>query len=169
MSDLTAAPLAGPTLDLEPLRVEHAEELAPLLADPALHEFIGGEPETLAGLRARYIRQAVGRSPDGAQRWLNWVMRVRADRAPVGTVQATVTDDGLRAVAEVAWVVASAHQSKGHAKEGAATVASWLRGQAAVTIVAHIHPSHVASQGVARAIGLAPTDTLVDGELRWEG
>lgn len=31
-----------------------------------------------------------------------------------------------------------------------------------------IHPRHDASSRVARAIGLAPTDVVIDGELRWE-
>lgn len=33
---------------------------------------------------------------------------------------------------------------------------------------AHIHPEHEASMAVARSVGLAPTDALVDGETRWE-
>ncbi len=45
---------------------------------------------------------------------------------------------------------------------------AWLREQRA-GIVAHIHPDHQASAAVARAVGLAPTSTLEDGELRWEG
>ena len=35
--------------------------------------------------------------------------------------------------------------------------------------VADVHPAHTASQRVAAAIGLAPTDELVDGEVRWAG
>jgi hypothetical protein len=58
-------------LALEPLRPEHARELAPVLDDPALHTFTGGEPASEAELYARYVRQAEGRSPDGTQGWLN--------------------------------------------------------------------------------------------------
>jgi hypothetical protein len=36
-------------LDLEPLAVAHAAELAPLLDDPSLHEFTGGAPLSAAG------------------------------------------------------------------------------------------------------------------------
>lgn len=43
--------LAGPRLDLEPLRVEHAKEMAPLLDEPGLHVFTGGEPASLPELR----------------------------------------------------------------------------------------------------------------------
>ena len=77
-------------LVLEPLRPDHAHELAPVLDDRALHAFIGGEPATETELSARFVRQAEGQSPDGIQGWLNWVARDRATSAPVGTVQATI-------------------------------------------------------------------------------
>ena len=32
---------------------------------------------------------------------------------------------------------------------------------------AYIHPDHRASAGVARALGLSPTGTVVNGEIRW--
>src|SRR5947199_4579863 len=50
-------------LDLEPLAVAHAAELAPLLDDAALHEFTGGTPLSEAALTARYTRLAARRSP----------------------------------------------------------------------------------------------------------
>ena len=52
-------------LELEPLTVEHAAELAPVLDDAALHEFTGGAPLAPAALAARYARLAERRSPDG--------------------------------------------------------------------------------------------------------
>jgi RimJ/RimL family protein N-acetyltransferase len=155
-------------LDLEPLRPDHADEMAPLLDDAGLHAFIGGEPASLDDLRARYTRQAVGHSPDGTQRWLNWVVRLRDGGAPVGTTQATVTEPDGVVTAEVAWVVASAHQGRGYAVESARAMVEWLREQRVEVVVAHVHPEHQASMGVARAIGLAPTDVVVDGEVRWE-
>lgn len=36
-------------LDLLPLHVEHAEEMAAVLSDPALYAFIGGTPDTPLG------------------------------------------------------------------------------------------------------------------------
>ena len=44
-----------------------------------------------------------------------------------------------------------------------------LRARGVERALAHIHPHHVASQRIARHLGLAPTDTVVDGEVRWEG
>jgi hypothetical protein len=38
-------------LVLEPLRIEHAEPMAIVLADPQLHTFIGGAPATARQLR----------------------------------------------------------------------------------------------------------------------
>ena len=163
-----APPLAGRRLDLEPLRVGDAEELAPLLDDVGLHAFTGGAPATVAELRDRYRRQVPGRSPDGSQRWLNWVLRRREDGQAVGTVQATVADDHEGLAAEVAWVVATPHQGRGYAREAAGSVVAWLRGQGVATIVAHVHPDHRASQGVARAVGLTATEVVVDGEVRWQ-
>ena len=72
-------------LVLEPLRVAHAEEMAGVLADPALHRFTGGIPASVEELRERCARQAAGRSPDGRQRRLNGVVRHGA--AAVGYVQ----------------------------------------------------------------------------------
>lgn len=40
-------------IDLLPLRVEQAEEMAGVLSDPALHDFIGGAPDTSTELRSR--------------------------------------------------------------------------------------------------------------------
>ena len=87
----------------------------------------------------------------------------------MGTVQATVSEEEHGLAAEVAWVVATPHQGRGYAREAAETVVAWLRRQGVATIVAHVHPDHRASQGVARAVGLGPTGTVVDGEVRWQG
>lgn len=88
---LVAQGLSGPRLDLEPLHVEHAREMTPLLDDLGLHTFVGGQPANLPQLQERDRRQAAGSSVDGLQRWLNWILRRRDDGQAVGTVQATVT------------------------------------------------------------------------------
>lgn len=163
-----AAPIDSHRLRLEPLRVDHADLLAPVLDDPALHEFTGGGPATVPQLRDRFARQVVGHSPSGEEGWLNWVAHRTDSGAPVGTMQATVTLEQGRKVAEVAWVVATAHQRRGYATEAAAAMVAWLRGQGVESFRAHVHPDHVASAAVARSLGLRPTDVRVDGEVRWE-
>jgi RimJ/RimL family protein N-acetyltransferase len=171
---MESAPLLNPPslesarLVLEPLRVQHADELAPVLHDPALHEFTGGMPATLPELRARFERQAHGRSPDGRDRWLNWVVRERATGHAVGTVQATVTTSAGAVIAQLAWVIATSHQRQGFAKEAAGAVGAWLLGQGVDYLEAHIHAQHEASMAVARSLGLRPTSASVDGERVWQ-
>ena len=158
-----AAGLAASRLVLEPLRLEHEAELAPGLADLGLHAFTGGEPDSPPELHARIARQVRGRSPDGRDVWMNWVLR--DGREVVGTVQATIRPDG---VAEVAWVVFTAFQGRGYAREAAAALVEWLLASGrAHAVVAHIHPDHAASAAVARAAGLAPTADRHDGEVVW--
>ncbi|MGW8765362.1 GNAT family N-acetyltransferase [Streptomyces sp. NPDC055815] len=152
-------------LDLVPLAVAHADEMAGVLADPALHAFIGGAPLTGPELRARYERLVAG-SPDPAVLWCNWVVRVRAEDRLAGTVQATVTEGGR--TAEVAWVIGTDWQGRGIAREAAGALVGLLLDEGVRTVVAHVHPDHAASAAVARAAGLTPTDELQDGEVRWE-
>ncbi|MCX5557929.1 GNAT family N-acetyltransferase [Streptomyces sp. NBC_00038] len=151
-------------LNLLPLRVEHAEEMAQVLSDPALHTFIGGAPATPADLRLRYERLVVG-SPDPAVTWWNWVIQLREGACLVGTVQATVTGE----VAEIAWVLGTPWQGRGIAVEAAEGLVGWLSQEPRIrTVIAHIHPGHRASAAVAAAAGLTPTDRYQDGEVRWE-
>jgi RimJ/RimL family protein N-acetyltransferase len=166
--------LATDRLRLEPLRVDHADEMVAVLADPALYTFTGGEPPTLDGLRERYGLQARGQSPDGTEVWHNWIVRVAGDDgAPgvepggsaIGFVQATVTDGGR--AADVAWVVGVPWQGLGYATEAAIAMVDWLVVHGVRTVTAHVHPDHEASAGVARRLGFAPTERIEDGEVVW--
>lgn len=149
-------------LDLLPLRVEHADEMAAVLADPALHTFTGGAPLSRDALLARYERLVAG-SPDPAQRWLNWVIFLRDEDCLAGTVQATITDQA----AEIAWVVGTPWQGRGIASEAARGLVDWLATQPVRKVVAHVHPGNHASASVAASAGLAATDERQDGEVRW--
>lgn len=162
-----AVPLQTLRLTLEPLRADHAEEMTPLLADPGLYGFTGGQPPTLEELRAQYERQATGRSPDGAQAWLNWIVRRRDDGQAVGFVQAAVAPDPPPVTAVLAWVLAARFQGQGYAREAVSGLVGWLDGVGVRRLAAYIHPAHTASMGVARALGLEPTAERVDSEVVW--
>ncbi|MEV6269463.1 GNAT family N-acetyltransferase [Kribbella sp. NPDC051936] len=152
--------IATDRLTLRPLRVEYAEPMVEVLSDPALYTFTGGEPPSVAELEARYRRQLAGPGrPD--EQWLNWV--IEYDDALVGYVQATVTDG----TAEIAWVIGTAWQGRGLAKEAAQGLVTWLRAHGIGRIVAHVHPDHGASAAIAAATGLERTDVLEDGEYLW--
>ncbi|MEU1689949.1 GNAT family N-acetyltransferase [Micromonospora sp. NPDC005707] len=155
-------------LDLLPLGVEHAAEMAGVLGDPALHAFIGGAPADPAALRERYERLVAG-SPDPAVSWCNWVIRLRDEACLVGTVQATVTGPVHERVAEIAWVVGTPWQGRGIATEAARGLVAWLGRHEVRTVIAHIHPEHRASAAVATGAGLSATDVVHEGEIRWTG
>jgi RimJ/RimL family protein N-acetyltransferase len=160
--------IATERLLLTPLRPEDADGLVEVLADPRLHQFIGGRPAALDELRARYTRLAAGSSrPDEVRR--NWAVRRRAHRQPVGTVQATLIrhDEGRPWTAQVAWVIGVAWQRQGFASEAARALVGWLGRHGVGDVVAHIHPEHVASMGVAARAGFRPTHEEVDGERVW--
>ena len=163
-----AEPLDTARLRLEPLRAGHAAEAFPLFDDERLHTWIGGSPDSAEELERRYRRQSAGRSSDGTQGWLNWMLRRRSDGRLVGTVQATLLRPAAgRLTAELAWIVGTEHQGNGYAREAAAAMRAWLVERGVDTFLAHVHPDHEASAAVARALGLTPTDTVVDGEVRW--
>ncbi|MGA8116662.1 MAG: GNAT family N-acetyltransferase [Actinocatenispora sp.] len=166
MTTLAAHLISTGRLDLVPLVVEHADEMAVVLSDPALHTYIGGAPDTARALRSRYQRMTVG-SLDPAVSWLNWVIRLRDEDCLTGTVQATVGPSGDDLIAEIAWVVGTPWQGRGIATEAAQGLVGWLGQQPVRTVIAHIHPDHGASSAVATAAGLTPTAEWHDGEVRW--
>lgn len=166
VNKLRAEAINTERLDLLPLRVGHAEEMATVLSDPALHTFIGGTPSTTQDLRSRYQRMLAG-SPDPAISWLNWVIQLRDEACLTGTVQATISLTEHGTIAELAWVVGTAWQGRGIATEATQGLVAWLSQQPVHTVIAHIHPEHHASAAVATASGLTPTDEWHDGEIQW--
>jgi len=163
-----AEPIRTQRLLLEPLTAGHAAEMTQVLADPALYTFTGGEPPTERELTDRYEVQSAGQSPDGDAGWLNWVVRETATGRVTGYVQATVVDE-QGWVADVAWVIGLEHQGRGLATEAAGAMVGWLAEHGVVDVRAHIHPGNAASDAVAGRLGLTPTGTVVDDEVRWSG
>jgi aminoglycoside 2'-N-acetyltransferase I len=169
---MTTPTLRTSRLVLTPLSPDDAEEMAAVLADPALYAFTGGEPADVPATRARFERLAVGRSADDAEEWHNWIARLASTGAAVGSVQATVTrvPDAVglpRRRAAIAWVIGVAWQGNGFATEAAIELVRWLASTGASTIEAYIQAGHAASEAVAARAGLTVTDELMDGERIW--
>jgi RimJ/RimL family protein N-acetyltransferase len=177
----SAADLQTRRLRLAAVRETDAEEMAVVLSDPRLHEFIGGGPLGVFELRAQYRRWLAG-SGNPAEIWLNWVVRLRETSEAVGTVQATVTladpagsagaggsavTTGPARAAEVAWVIGTPWQGRGYAAEAAGALVAWLTSAGVGDVTACIHPRHRASEGVAERAGFALTTGMVDGERVW--
>ena len=158
--------ITTPRLDLVPLTAADADDLFPLLDDPALGRFTGETPPAdVDVVRAGFAKWETRRSPDGAELWLNWVVRRRGDRRAIGYVQATVGAGD----AAIAWTIGTAFQRQGFATEAGRALIAWLRDTLGVPlIVGSVHPGNIASQTAAHRIGLRPTDRRHEGEVVWE-
>src|SRR5262245_9844409 len=139
MNPVAADAISTERLDLLPLRVEHAQEMATVLSDPVLHTFIGGSPDSPEALRSRYQRLVDG-SPQPVVTCFNWVIQLRGEACLVGTLQATIGPNGSGVVAEIAWVVGTPWQGRGIATEATQGLVAWLSRQQVQAIIAHIHP-----------------------------
>jgi len=152
-------------LRLDPVTPDDADDMVAVLGDDRMFEFTGGTPPSIEQLRHRYEQLTSGWSPDGQERWCNWVVRLRQRDVPVGVLQVTVVDDGTRA--SVAWEVGVTWQGRGIASQGSIAIVDWLIDAGVETIEAYVHPDHDASAGVAANAGLLLTDEVVDGERVW--
>ena len=113
------SPIESATMRLEPLAAVHAEEMFLPMSAAAIYDYIpGGPPASVAALRERYTRLERGRSADGVERWLNWIVRLRSG-ACAGFVQATIHPS---AMADFAFVFAPEHWGRGVAFEACSAV-----------------------------------------------
>ena len=164
MAIVPPATITASRLTLVPVDASHAAAMFPVLYDPELYTYTGGEPhkseeEVEAWFRALESRQ----SPDGRQQWLTWVLELAPRQEAIGYVQATITEDA----ADIAWLVGLDWQRQGYASEAASALVSWLLANGIRDLRAYMHPEHRASQGVAKAAGLSPTGKTMDGEEVW--
>lgn len=151
-------------LYLKPVNREHALAMHPILADPALYRFTGGTPPRDAGWVERWFSGLESRkSPDSTQDWLTWIVFLNRQKIPIGYVQATVTGEE----ADIAWLIGTAWQGQGYAKEAVGLMVAKLAERRVQRLTAHIHPDHCASQRVAAAVGLERTGVSHDGEDVW--
>ena len=112
-------PIESATLRLEPLVAAHADEMFHPLSAGAIYDYMPGQPPvSVSALRERYVQLEKGRSADGCQRWLNWI--VRLDSGPcAGFVQATIHEG---CTADFAFVFAPEHWGRGVAFEACEAV-----------------------------------------------
>lgn len=96
-----------------------------VLADPRVHTFLpSSPPQDVEALRERFTRLESRRSPDGQEKWLNWVAVRRPDGPALGTVQATVRP--LGAEADVAYVFHPSAWGQGYAAEALRALLDFL-------------------------------------------
>jgi len=142
---------AGP-LRLEPQVAGHAPEMFEVLRDPAIYEFENQPPNSLEWLERRYQQLETRRSPDGSERWLNWVIRLPSGRL-AGYVQATVL---LESTAFIAYELASRFWRRGIGSVAVATVLQELVSTYEVhTCIAVFKTRNFRSEALLRHLGFA--------------
>jgi ribosomal-protein-alanine N-acetyltransferase len=150
--------LRTPRLLLEPQRAAHAEEMFRVLRDPAIYRYENQPPPSELWLRDRYAQLEDRRSPDGRERWLNWVLRL-PPHGLIGYVQATI-HPGRRAA--IGYEMGSAWWGRGLAREAVEAMLRELADSYGVDQVYAIHK--VANERSARLLqrlGFAPAQAPV--------
>jgi [ribosomal protein S5]-alanine N-acetyltransferase len=100
-----------------------------LLCDPKIYRYENQPPISLDWLRSRFAKLESRRSPDGREKWLNWVIRLESGEA-AGYVQATVHEDGHAAIA---YVLGSRFWDRGIGRRAVSSLLDILRKEHAAT------------------------------------
>jgi RimJ/RimL family protein N-acetyltransferase len=96
--------LEGPRVRLEPLRMEHAEELFEAVRDPDIWTWLSFPPPAKVEETAAYIRSALDEQIRGEH--LPWLTRRRNDGKAIGTTRFAHIDRVNRSV-EIGWTMLS--------------------------------------------------------------
>lgn len=146
--------LRAGALVLEPQVAAHAAEMFGVLSDPAIYEFENAAPESEQWLARRFARLESRRSPDGAQVWLNWVIRLESGEV-AGYVQATLAQDGC---AHIAYELGSRFWRRGIATAAVeAMLAEVATTYSAPLAVAIVKACNHRSLGFLRSVGFSAT------------
>jgi len=138
---------------LEPQVEAHSAAMFEVLSDPAIYEFEGVPPPSLEKLAAGYRRKETRISPDGREKWLNWVVRLPNNEL-AGYVQATVLESGGSLVG---YEFASKYWRQGI---GSASINAMLdelaQSYAVHTFVAVLKSANFRSMGLLHHLGFEP-------------
>lgn len=149
-------------LVLEPQVAAHAAEMFDVLSDPAIYEFENSPPESASWLAERFAKLESRVSPEGAEQWLNWVIRLPTG-ALAGYVQATVTGDRK---AHIAYELGCRFWRQGI---GSAVVSAMLRELLATYGVcvfeATLKEGNYRSFALLRSLGFERADLSDDDEI----
>jgi RimJ/RimL family protein N-acetyltransferase len=124
-----------------------------VLSDPAIYEFENAPPVTENWLTKRYERLESRGSDDGAEQWLNWVIRL-PDGKLAGYVQATVLPDHT---SYLAYELNSLYWRQGIGSSAVGAVLQELQEQYGVQVlVAVLKAKNYRSEGLLRKLGFDP-------------
>lgn len=121
-----------------------------VLSDPAIYEFEGRPPPSLAALSEGYRRSESRVSRDGLGKLLNWIVRLPSNEL-AGYVQATVLESGA---AYVGYEFSKKHWGRGIGSASVQAVLEELVQSYGVhTVVAVLKPVNVRSMGLLGRLG----------------
>lgn len=153
------------TLRLEPLVAAHADEMFAPMSAAAIYDYMPAQPPlSVAALHQRYLQLEQGRSADGRERWLNWIVRLRSQQC-AGFVQATIYS---RLSADFAFVFAPEHWGRGVAFEACQAVLPRLAIDFGVGVLfATVDPRNTHSIRLLGRLGFfnVPPETYPHGEV----
>lgn len=150
---------------LEPLVAAHARGMFEVLSDPRIYEFENEPPSSEAWLQQRYSLLESRCSSDGAEKWLNWVVRLPGGEL-AGYVQATVLPSGASCVA---YELASRHWRRGIGSSAVQAMLDELESAYGVhTFVAVLKAANYRSLGLLRGLGFTPASPQQVAEFEAE-
>ena len=148
-----SSPIESHTLRLEPLAAAHAGEMFEPMSAIAIYDYMPGQPPaSVSALRERYTQLERGRSSDGQQQWLNWIVRLHSGQC-MGFVQATI----YRAKsADFAFAFAPSYWGRSVAFEACRAALPWLVAERGVTaFFATVDPRNARSRGLLVRLGFS--------------
>ncbi len=150
-------------LRIERLRADHAPTLVGPLQDEDIYTWIPEDAPTLTALQARYDFLEAGRSPDGEERWLNWVAFLRDSSNPVGTFQVTLPRNGI---GSFAYIVFPPFWRQGYAREMAVCILEHIfEVYEASTLFAEIDTRNMPSIKLVESLGLTRGETTRNADF----
>lgn len=147
----------------EPVEKRHAAAMVRVLNDPRIHEFLSSDPPSLAYLERQYELLTTGKSPDGNEHWLTWILFAKDEESdPIGFIQATINEPKI---AQIAYVLSPAYWRQGYAREAVAALLDVVFERYEVErVIAEMDTRNAASIGLVQTLGFRCVETVRDVE-----
>ena len=148
-------------LRAEPVELRHAAAMVEALRDPRIFQFLIDDPPTLEKLERQYAFLTAGKSPDGSEHWLTWILFPHdPSAAPAGFVQATIREPDT---AHVAYVLSPSHWRKGFGREALTALLDLVFERYRVErAIAEMDTRNEASIALVRSLGFVHVQTVKD-------
>jgi ribosomal-protein-alanine N-acetyltransferase len=152
-------------LTLEPQTKAHAKAMFAVLSDPAIYKYENAPPSSVEWLRERFAGLESRQSPDGREKWLNWVIRLSSGEL-IGYVQATVYANGR---AGIAYILSSEYWGRGFARRAVEAMIEKLDEEHHVDrLIAVLKRENVRSVRLLERLGFTPVQQASHAECEVE-